>query len=143
VRWSGDLGGRRPVVALELLEVQRYRASGVRGCGGPAKAVRAERSGVPRWGAVSRFAKGPMSWPMLARAVGWSHPTLRRASKHLLTAGCIAFDRKTGQWRRVTGVVLPPSLWPRHMLVDVVERAFAAECQAAPGDPALDTPAEL
>jgi hypothetical protein len=85
-------------------------------------------------GMVTVLAKGPVPWPMMAKAVGWSSPTLRRASTHLLAAGCITYSRKSGLWSRVAGVALPPSLWPRRLLVEVVERAFA---------PALDTPAEL
>jgi hypothetical protein len=96
-------------------------------------------------GMSTALAAGSMPWALLAKRTKprWSDPTLRRACRLLLAAGCIRFQRRTGQWSRVVGVTLPPSLWPRRMLVDVVELAFASECQPAPDDLALDTPAEL
>lgn len=88
-------------------------------------------------GMVSALISGPMRWEVLAKSIRprWSHPTLRRACRLLVAAGCVVFDRKTLRWSRAKGVLFPPALWPRRMLVEVAEVALR--------EPALDTPAEL
>ncbi len=84
----------------------------------PNKTTEAVREAV--WQLVDLLDYGQASWAQIEQQLPWSGPTLRRAAAALGRAGVVTFDRQTGMWSRVEEVDVPPSLWPRHALIEAV-----------------------